>query len=352
MIDDHQARADGSGSRQLPNDQARSPDRPWPLAAPGTWLAKYQFGKRLLMVFIVVHIVLYDYIATYFFASQNNFTRAGWNGFFVGLAFGSVFVGTVLRHFVRNLGEAELATATGWVFGAPPFEAKEHKQRHGVGLFFYKLFNPVWLLDLLERMGIPTIRTYSQEQRFTWWQWLYGAVALPLAGIIGYSLTVVVYFASRLLSLVLAHYGIHLHWDTSHYPTFLGNEINTFKENWQYTIGGILGTLFYARLVFKPYASELMEAFAILFASLTQWAERHNLRKLAWLFREHKLYPDGYRAMFHVAYAVPNRKVSKLGVIVLIPIVLMGIVFIYPGFFIITQVATHKRGFFLPGFGS
>ena len=353
MIEDRAAQTGESSTHQPPGDQARSPDRPWPLAAPGTMLAKYQIGKRLLMVLIFVHIVLYDYIATYFFASQNNLTRAGWNGFFVALAFGNVFVGTVIRHFVRNLGEAEMASATGWVFGAPPFEPKEHKQRHGIGLFFYKLFNPEWLLNLLERMRIPTIRTYRQEQRFTWWQWLYGVIALPIAGLIGYSLTVLLYFGSRLLALVLAHYGIHLHWNTSHYPGLVRNEVDTFKDEWQYTIGGILGTLFYARLVFKPYASELMEAFATLFASLTQWAERHNFRKLAWLFREHALYPDGYRAMFRMAYdEVPNRKVSKLGVAVLIPIVLMGIVFVYPGFFIITQVATHKRSFFLPGFGS
>ena len=352
MTGDRPAETDIGGTAQSADAAATAYVPPWPLAVPGTARYRFQVVKRSVWALAVAHVALYDYVATYLLITQNDLVRAHWNNAFVHAAFGILFLGKILRHFVRNLGEAEAASATGWVFGADPFSPRKVKERHGYKLWFYRLFNPEWLFWLLAKMRIPTVRTYHYEQRFTWRQWLYGVFALPFAGFIGYAITIVAYFASLLVGVALAHFGIHPAWDTSHYPFFLGSEVDTFKENWRYTIGGLLGTLFYARLVFRPYVSELMQAFASLFASLTQWAERRNRPRLAWLFKAHTPYPDGYRAMFNLAYQVPDRKVSVFGVAVLIPVVVAGIAFLYPGFFIVTQVATHKHAFFLPGFGS
>jgi hypothetical protein len=343
---------------------------------PGTWLYRWQLAKRVAVVFVFAHIVLYDWAATYFLGTQNVLVRDHWNALLNGVL--GVVVWTIVRHFTRAGMESELTSICGWTFGANPYVGrKESKERHGFGLVVYRLFNPNWLLTLLEHLGVPTMRTYYQSDGYPtwlywllthlglrprtqrkpetlyWWQWFLVLPALPLAGFIGYGLTIGIYFGIRALTHLLAtRWGIHPTWDTSNYPTIIQGDVNSLKDEWQFTLAGLMATLFYAHLVFRVYTMELIKGFAKEFAAISNWAEVRDHRFMAWVFSAHSVYPDGFRAAWHEAYGSDDLEVSAFGVFVLIVIAILGIGLAPIGFYVLTKVATHKAPFFIKGFGS
>jgi hypothetical protein len=349
---------------------------PYPLAMPGTWMYRAQLAKRVVVVFVVTHIVLYDWAAVYFLGTQNGLVRSHWNALLNGVL--GVVIWALVRHFSRAGMESELTAISGWTLGANPYIGRRPtKERKGFGLHVYRLFNPNWLLTLLERIGFPTLRTYYQRDGYPtwlasllthlglhprtqrepetlfWWQWLLVLPALPFAGFIGYGLTIGIYFGVRALGQLLAsRWGIHPSWDTSNYPTIIQGDVNSFKEQWQFTLAGIMATLFYAHLVFRAYTMELIKGFAKEFAAINRWAELNHHRILAWVFSAHTLYPDGFRAAWYEARVRVDLKVNVAGVFILIIVAILAVGLAPIGFYVLTKVATHKAPFFIKGFGS
>jgi len=239
-----------------------------------------------------------------------------------------------------------MTSASVWVLIANPFRiyAPKKKERGRLGKLVHGIFAPSWLLSTLEKLRIPTPRTYHQETRLKWWQWLLSLPSLIVAGVPGYTLGVGIYFLAHFLH---QQFGLTLHFDYSHYPTWAKQDLDLFFAQWHYTLAGLLGTLFYARLVFKVYAAELMEALAAEMAAHCHAAQNKGATKKAWLLNSHKLYPVGYRAAFLKAYTNPGRPRRWAGRVLTVVGVYMTLSIPF-GYIILTKVATHQWQ--IPGF--
>jgi hypothetical protein len=324
-------------------EAAHPVERPEPIAAP--WSLAW-IGQGLVKVswsVVAAHVIRYAYVTAYFLATQNPWVRPGWNSLLDGLI--GVTLWTILRHFLRAGLESEMTSATVWVMIANPFALyKPRKQPRPFMKFVRGLFVPEWLQSVLERLGMPTPRTYAPNTRLTWWQWVVALPALVIAAAPGYVLGIGIYFLARLGSHWL---GIHPHFDYSSYPEWAQQDISVFTQQWHYTVAGILGTLFYARLVFKVYAAELMEILAGQMAGLCHQAKSKGRRRWAWLLAAHKLYPVGYRAAFLTAYRNPPRprRVAAVMLLLAVTYLVLSVPF---GYIVLTKVATHQWQ--IPGF--
>ncbi len=305
-----------------------------PIAEP--WTAPFwgQLAIKLVWGIAASQVIRYDWVVVYFLATQSPMVKPLWD-----------VIVTVLRRFLRAGMESELTSASGWVIVANPYSVR-HKERHGFAKFVYGLFVPNWLLTLLEHLGMPSPRTYGPDTRLKWGQWPLGLMALPIAAIPGYTLGIGIYF----LAVWISHtFGIHPHFDYSSYPQLAQQIIGQFTAQWQYSLAGLLGTLFYARLVFKVYACELVEALARQAVALHLRAVATHHRKWAWLFGVHVLQPVGYRAAWYKARSNPSR-VNWLVVGFLALLALLAILAIPFGYVILSFVAKHRL--VIPGFGT
>ena len=311
--------------------------------SPRGFAAIVQTINNLIWSIVLGHVMRYAYVTFYFIATQNGWVRPGWNSLLSGAIGAALW--TILRHFLRAGLESELTSATVWVLLANPFKMYlRPTPTHGFKRFVKGLFVPVWLLSLLKRLHIPTPDTYERATRLTWWQWAGAVPALLIAGSPGFALGAVLYGVARLTGLASSS-GLQI--NLSAYPGWLQQDLSLVTADWQYTLAGILGTLFYARLVFKVYAAELMEALARQMAAHCQAAQTRNHSTRAALFAAHRFYPVGYRTAFQTAYQL-QIKPSMLGAVMLSMVVLY-LVFAVPfGYIILAEVATGH--WVIPGF--
>lgn len=324
-------------------DEGRPAHLPPPLAKPMTprWFG--QKVENLMWALIGGHIVRWNWIFIYFVLTQNGLVRPVWNTLLDGAL--GVSLWTVVRHFARAGVESQLTSATLWVVLANPFTLlKPQKELHGFKRFLRGLLVPSWLMWILEHLGIPTPRKYQESQNLRWWQWVFMMPSLAISAIPGYMMGIGIYF---LVTFVGHHFGVHIPFDYSHYPSFVRQDVDAFAGSWQYTLAGVLGTVFYSRLVFKVYAIELMKILATQLAAIHQRATESGQKTKAWFTAARWPLPVGFRAVFRIANKEPARyrRSIKLITMVLIPCVIIGAV---GGYVVITYVAIGSLH--IPGF--
>ncbi len=283
---------------------------------------------RLFWAFVLGHIFGYMWIALYYIVTQNHVVKPVWDNTLVPW--------DLLRHFLRDYIEALLATTAVW-FALFSRWSKQYRK-------------PITLPErVFDRIGMPS---RAQQEPTKGWQYWLSLPMTVLASFPGAAVAFVVLF-------LLDHYekvmrgAVFSHSLAAAHPSLVEKYFTTIKSDVPIKIAGILGGLFFARVVFTKIASDGQRAFIRRRVAkyVTQGRFRRFFAKPRWPL------PAPYRAEFNIEVKQQRVQRDVQGVEAITPtrhdrlvrtiqiLGMLAVLFLaYYGWTVMTTVAVHKPG--------
>jgi hypothetical protein len=269
---------------------APTTDRP-ASAPPPKLIARFVKGERLratgqlvltfAWVVVSVRIFVFFWAAVYFLLTQNHWVKHYWD-----------LTWEVLRHFLRDYGEYMLATTVGWFVATNRWSRRSNKPFTSIEHFF-------------DRIGLPS---RAQQERTHPWQFWWSLPMTLAASVPGAALVFGVYLLSLWIGAkygnsiqhAITGYGVGVPLPKPIQP-MLASQLHSLQAEWPIKLAGILGGIWFGRLVFTKVAIDaqkyLVERRAAKYLRLQAGTRLARLWAKWWVTPRWPL-PVAYRAEY------------------------------------------------------
>ncbi len=289
--------------------------------APFRWAG--QLILRLFWAYVLGHVFAYMWVAVYYIVTQNHVVKPIWDDYIVPWP--------LLRHFIRDYTEALLATTVVW------FALYNRWSRHNQRA---KFTIPERVFD---RIGLPSRAQREPTHR---WQYIWSLPMTVLASAPGAGVAFVGLYLLDHYERVLRG-ALHSHEKLSAHASLTDKYFFLFKSDAPIKLAGVLGGLFFARVVFLKIAGDGQRMFAQQRA--LKWMHAQHFWTRFWAKPRWPL-PTPYRAEYKMTLSdllwfanrgyptpQPNQWIRRIQLLT-VPVVL---VLAYYGWIIMTTIA-HK----------